>query len=265
MSFRPERGPHRAREIAESFGSDAARYDRARPRYPDAMVARILAGSPGRDVLDVGCGTGIVARQFQAAGCRVLGIDVDERMVAFARLTGLEVELANFEAWHRAGRSFDAVVCGQAWHWVDPVAGAAKAAEALRPDGRLAVFWNVAQPAPELAEALSGAYRRALPGSPFASGVLPGLDGYAAYLADAADGMRQTGAFADPEQWSFAWDHEYTREQWLERVPTFSGHSQFPRPTLERLMACIAAAIDALGGSFNMPYTTAVVTARRTR
>jgi hypothetical protein len=47
---------HQAREVAESFGSDAERYDRARPSYPAAMVDRIVAASPGPDVLDVGCG-----------------------------------------------------------------------------------------------------------------------------------------------------------------------------------------------------------------
>jgi ubiquinone/menaquinone biosynthesis C-methylase UbiE len=49
------------------------------------MVDRIVAASPGPDVLDVGCGTGIAARQFQAAGCRVVGIDVDARMAEWAR------------------------------------------------------------------------------------------------------------------------------------------------------------------------------------
>jgi len=53
--------------MAESFGIDPERYDRTRPRYPDAMVDRIVAGRPGPDVLDVGCGTGTAARQFQAA------------------------------------------------------------------------------------------------------------------------------------------------------------------------------------------------------
>ena len=56
------------RQIAESFGIDPERYDRARPRYPEALVARILAASPGPDILDVGCGTGIAARQFRAQG-----------------------------------------------------------------------------------------------------------------------------------------------------------------------------------------------------
>jgi SAM-dependent methyltransferase len=93
------------------------------------MVDRIVSGSPGPDFLDVGCGTGIEARQFQAAGCRVLGIELDTRMADFARRCGIEVEMATFEAWDPAGRQFDAMVAGTAWHWVDPVAGAAKAAE----------------------------------------------------------------------------------------------------------------------------------------
>ena len=73
---------------AGGFG-DPERYDRARPRYPDALVARIVAASPGPDILDVGCGTGIAARQFRAAGGRVLGIEPDARMADFARRTGM--------------------------------------------------------------------------------------------------------------------------------------------------------------------------------
>jgi SAM-dependent methyltransferase len=104
--------PHQHRQVAESFGTDAERYDRTRPHYPDAMVERIIAASPGPDVLDVGCGTGIEARQFQAAGCKVLGVEPDVRMADFARHSGVEVEVATFEAWDPAGRNFDAVVAG---------------------------------------------------------------------------------------------------------------------------------------------------------
>src|SRR5580658_6025977 len=106
------------------------------------MVEAIVSASPGHDVLEVGIGTGISARAFRAAGCRVLGVDPDERMAGFARGGGLAVEIAKFEDWEPAGRTFDAVIAGQTWHWVDPVAGAAKAAGVLRPGGRLAVFWN---------------------------------------------------------------------------------------------------------------------------
>src|SRR6516165_3628332 len=170
--------PHQHRQVAESFGSDAERYDRARPGYPGALVERIVAASPGLDVLDVGCGTGIAARQFQAAGCRVLGIDPDARMAGLARQSGIEVEVAKFEAWDPADREFDAVVAGQAWHWVDPVAGAAKAGLALRPGGRLAVFWNVFQPPPDVGEAFAAAYRRVQPGLPFNPWAWAAPEGY---------------------------------------------------------------------------------------
>ena len=124
---------HLQRQVAEGFGTDAGRYDRARPTYPADLVDRIIAASPGRDVLDVGCGTGISARLFQAAGCRVLGVDPDPRMAELARQGGTETEVATFEDWDPAGRTFNAVIAAQAWHWVDPVAGAAKAAAVLRP------------------------------------------------------------------------------------------------------------------------------------
>ena len=46
--------------------------------------------------------------------------------------TGYEVEVAKFEDWDAAGRRFDAVIAGQTWHWIDPVAGAAGFAEVYR-------------------------------------------------------------------------------------------------------------------------------------
>src|SRR5690242_2498239 len=134
--------PHHHRDVAESFGADADRYDRARPRYPDALLKRIVEAAPGADVLDVGTGTGIVARQLRERGCRVLGVEVDPRMAEVARRYGVDVEVAAFEAWDAAGRTFDAVVSGQTWHWIDPETGAVQAARALRPGGPLVLFWN---------------------------------------------------------------------------------------------------------------------------
>jgi SAM-dependent methyltransferase len=258
-----ERESHQAREVAESFGMDADRYDRARPSYPGAMVDRIVAASPGPDVLDVGCGTGIAARQFQAAGCRVLGVDVDARMAGLARERGLTVEVAKFEDWDPAGRAFDAVVAGQAWHWVDPVAGAAKAAQALRPGGLLALFWNAFGPPPGLGEAFAAVYRRVLPGSPMFHRPPPGAEVYRTGCAKAADGMRKAGGFGEPEHWQFGWDRDYSREEWLDQLPTFGFHNQIPPATLQQVLAGIGGAIDAAGGSFTMHYATVVVIAAR--
>src|SRR4051812_5787043 len=205
--------PHRHRNVAESFGTDAELYDRTRPPSPDAMVERIVALSPAPKALDVGIGSGKEARQFRAAGCEVLGVEPDARMADFARRYGLEVEVATFEDWDPAGRGFDAVVAGQSWHWVDPLAGAAKAARVLRPEGLLAAFWNVGQPPPEVAQAFVTVYRRAVTDSPFDLSSMPkrAMDGDRALFAKASDGIREVGAFGDPEQWRYDWERYYTR------------------------------------------------------
>jgi SAM-dependent methyltransferase len=227
------------------------------------MVAAIVAASPGPDILDVGCGTGIAARQFQTAGCRVLGIEPDARMAGLARRFGIEVEVATFEAWNGAGRAFDAVVAGQAWHWVDPVAGAAQAAQVLRPGGPLAVFWNSFRPPADVGDAFAAVNRRVLPDSPLGRGALPGQDAYSGLCTKAADGMQQAGAFEDPEEWRFDWDRPYTRDEWLDVVATFGGFSQFPPAKQQELLAGTGAAIDAAGGSFTMGYTAVVAIAAR--
>ncbi|MFC0598313.1 class I SAM-dependent methyltransferase [Streptomyces palmae] len=254
--------PHEARRTAESFGVDAPRYDQARPRYPDALVARIVAGSPGPDVLDIGCGTGIAARQFQAAGCAVLGVEPDARMADFARARGLEVEVAAFETWQPADRTFDTVIAAQSWHWVDPVAGTAKAARVLRPGGRLAIFGHVYEPPAEVAEPFAAALRRVAPDSPLSGQpARRPLGLYQAGYAKFADAIRATERFDDPEQWRFDWEQSYTRDQWLGLLPTTGGLTRLHPDQLAEILDAVGEAIDSLGGRFTMHYTTLAATA----
>jgi SAM-dependent methyltransferase len=262
---RPQRPlPHQAREMAESFGADARSYDRARPDYPGELVAQIVAGSPGPEVLDVGCGTGIASRQFQAAGCRVLGVEPDARMAAFARARGLPVEVARFEAWEPAGRVFDAVVAAQSWHWVDPAAGAVKAARVLRPGGRLAIFGHVYEPPAEVAEPFAAAVRRVAPEAPFSGQpARRPLEAYLAAYAGIADTIRETGCFHEPEQWRFDWERAYTREQWLDLLPTTGGLTRLRPEQVAEILAAVGDAIDALGGRFTMRSATLAATAVR--
>lgn len=261
----PTPQPHEHRQVAESFGADVERYDRARPRYPDALIARVVAGSPGSEFLDVGCGTGIEARQFQAAGCKVLGVEPDARMADFARRSGVDVEVATFEGWDQAGRAFDAVVAGTAWHWVDPVAGAAKAAQVLRPGGRLAVFWHAFQLPTAVAGAFVEAYQRVAPDSPLNPQAMmtPAVEMYQAMCDKAADGIREVAAFGEPRQWRFDWEQRYTRDDWLDQMPTQGSLTWLPPEKVVEVLAVVGDAIDAIGGSFIMPYATMAVTAER--
>ncbi|MFC3994200.1 class I SAM-dependent methyltransferase [Actinoplanes siamensis] len=260
------REPHRAREMAESFGVDAERYDRSRPRYPDALFERILNAGPGRDVLDVGCGTGIAARQLQAAGATVLGVEPDARMAGFARRHGTDVEVATFETWEPAGRDFDIVVAGQSWHWVDPVAGADKAARVLRPGGLLAVIRNDGQIPPAVADAVAGVYRRLLPGTFAADAVTrSAADTYTVQTAGTVDGIRQTGRFGEPDRWSVTWEQHVDNDDWLDLLPTSDGHTLLPAAELAEVLSTLRTALHALGPGFTIQYVTTVFAATRSR
>jgi hypothetical protein len=156
------------------------------------------------------------------------------------------------------------LVAAQSWHWVDPVAGAVKAARVLRPNGRLAIFGHVFEPPAEVAEPFAAACRRVAPDSPFSDQpARRPLEMYQAGYAKIADQIRETERFNDPEQWRFDWEQSYTRDQWLDLLPTTGALTRLRPDQLTGILDAVGAAIDALGGSFTMHYTTLATTAVR--
>ncbi|MCP2263512.1 Methyltransferase domain-containing protein [Promicromonospora thailandica] len=279
---------HLHRGAAEGFGADAERYDRARPVTPrpvaDAVLAYLAGGPLGAGyppaaasapaapprVLDVGIGTGLSALPFRAAGAHVLGVEADPRMAAVARGRGLDVEVARFEQWQPAGRTFDVVVSGMTWHWVDPVGGAAQAARVLRDGGVLAVFWHAADLPPTLREALHRLYSTALEGTPGAAMYTPGrsaADGYEAMLDRAQDGLTEAGGFAAPERLRHHWQRRYTVAEWLDQVPTSGGFGRLPEPVQRVVLDGTRSALDGdpavSNGAFTVDHTTVLLAARR--
>jgi SAM-dependent methyltransferase len=247
------------RSRAESFGAIAELYDRVRPSYPPELVDALLIDGP-RHVLDVGCGTGIAAALLAARGCEVLGIEIDERMAAVARTHGLEVEVAQFERWDTRGRSFELLTSAQAWHWIDPLAGAQQAASVLEPDGRIGLFWNFGSPPADVSALLDPIYARHAPGLEGYSVLLGGSD---ARAETAIAGIAASGQFAAASPETFAWSRTHETAAWLELLQTHSDHQTLPPAQRERLLEAVGEAIDSLGGSFELPYQAILVSARR--
>jgi SAM-dependent methyltransferase len=250
---------HHERSRAESFGAVAELYDRTRPSYPSALVEALLS-EPATSVLDVGCGTGIAAALLAARGCKVLGVEIDERMATLARARGLQVEVAQFEHWQAVGRLFDLLISGQAWHWIDPVAGAAKAAAVLEEGGRIGLFWNFGDPPPRVEELFAPIYARLAPGLESYSVMLGNYD---ARAEATVQGIAAAGHFTPAEVHNFRWSRDYETADWLELLQTHSDHQGLPPAQRERLLAAIGEAVDTIGGSFEMPYETVLVSAHR--
>ncbi|MFF2143419.1 class I SAM-dependent methyltransferase [Kitasatospora sp. NPDC058190] len=137
------------RELAQSFGSVAAEYDRARPSYPDELfdeLERLWGRSlKGARVLDVGAGTGIATRLLAARGADVIAVEPYAGMAAQFRAASPQLPLVrgNGDDLPFHDDSADLICYAQAFHWTRPERSVPEAIRVLRPGGALAAWWNV--------------------------------------------------------------------------------------------------------------------------
>ena len=248
------RGLHGDRDRAESFGSVAELYDRVRPSYPAAFMVDLAALEPTR-VLDVGCGTGKVARALIDRGLRVLAVEPDEAMAAVARGQGVQVEHARFESWDPAGRTFDLLTAGHSWHWVDPVSGLAKAASVMSPGGTAALFWNYHVLDAVLLEAFDAAY----------AACAPELQVLGHDPAGSRDGDPFSGSehFTPGERRTYRWPRELSADEWVAMLATFSDHRRLGQARLQGLQDALRVAVDVSGGTVRSLCGTYVWLSRR--
>ncbi len=99
-------------------------------------VLEWLAPRPGERILDLGCGDGVLSERLAQAGCRVVGVDIDEGMLSAARARGVQVVQASGENLPFE-REFDAVFSNAALHWMTNAGAVLEGVHrALRPGGR---------------------------------------------------------------------------------------------------------------------------------
>ncbi|ASQ92196.1 class I SAM-dependent methyltransferase [Streptomyces sp. 11-1-2] len=250
--------------LSRIFDEDAELYDRARPGYPPELfddLTEVAGTGPGCRVLEVGAGTGKATLPLAERGCRITAVELGADMAAVARrnLAGfetVEIVTADFETWPLREEPFDAVVSATAFHWIDPAVRMAKAADALRPGGALAVVatQHVAGGSEEFFVEVQDCYERFDPAAP------PGLRLPAAAdvdTSDHADEVARSGRFGPVDFRRYEWDLTYTTAEYLAVLRTYSGHRALSAQAREGLLECIAGLIDRrYGGRVTKRYLT---------
>ena len=126
-----------------SFGAVAQDYDRLRPTAPPEAIDWLLPER--REVtVDLGAGTGLLARAVAGKTGHVIAVEPDERMraVLAARTPGIEVLAGRGEQIPLPDAGADVVLLSSAWHWLDPDLAVPEIARILRDGGRLGVIWT---------------------------------------------------------------------------------------------------------------------------
>lgn len=128
------------------WGRTSKQYSAYRPGYPEAFYDTLAAlgiGTAGQHILDLGTGTGVLARAFATNGARVIGVDIaanqieEARMLARASELDARFEVSRAEDIEFPADSFDIVSAGQSFLYFDADVLVPKVLDALKPDGQL--------------------------------------------------------------------------------------------------------------------------------
>lgn len=256
--------------LRRTFDSAADLYDAARPDYPAELFGDLIDLAqlqPGARLLEIGCATGKATRPLLERGFSVVCVELGAQLAQKARreLSGLPVEIhvEPFETWRAEAGAFDLVYAATAWHWVDPAIRYRKAHQLLRPRGHLA-FWNALHAFPDgfdpffteiqdVYDGIGESYDEAWPPSP------------PEQTPDAADEIDASGLFENVKVRRYVWEREYTADEYIALLDTFSGHIAMNPSKRERLYDGIRRRISSRPGQRVRRHWYAILhVARRT-
>lgn len=139
----PREGKKKVNEATSLyFGQDAEGYRAFRPQYPAALYEWLAQTAPSRALAwDCGTGSGQAALGLAEHFDRVVATDPDARQLAEAeKRANIEYRLAAAEADLDLAGEVDLIACACSVHWFDLPAFYARAREALKRDGIIAVW-----------------------------------------------------------------------------------------------------------------------------
>jgi SAM-dependent methyltransferase len=219
-------------------------YEKARPEYP-AEAVDWLVPADAKTVLDLGAGTGKLTRALASRGLEVFAVDPSPKMLDQLReaVPGATVSVGTAEDIPLADASVDAILVGQAWHWVDQEAALPSVARVLRPGGTLGLIWNLRDDRVPWIERLTTVMHPA-EGEIFME-----------------TGRIDRGAFGELESANFEWSQDFTREELLDLVRSRSYFITADEAEQASILRGVNELLDTdpdVGGrsSWSMPYVT---------
>ncbi len=206
------------------FGKTASDYRNFRAGFPPEFFDTLWAKnyiSSHQTALDIGTGTGTVARGLAQKGLVVSGLDPAQALLDEAKeldkAAGVTIryKTGSAENLKEAENSFDLLTAGQCWHWFDRPKAAAQAKRVLKPDGRIIIAhfdWL-----PFAGNAVEATEHLILQYNP--QWTLAGGSGiYPQWLQDLAE-----AGFTAIETFSFDLPVYYSHEAWLGRIRASAG------------------------------------------
>jgi SAM-dependent methyltransferase len=130
-------------------------YAKHRPGPPESFYKRLAAmgiGTAGQRILDLGTGTGHLARTFAQQGCQVAGVDIAPAQIEAAQNLArdqsvrVDFRVAPAERTTHEDSSFDVVTANQCLLYFDLPKALLEIRRVLRPDGQIMISYFTPMP-----------------------------------------------------------------------------------------------------------------------
>lgn len=241
----------------------AATYQQVRPRYPQALIDRVIdiaQLSADSTVLEVGCGPAIATPAFAAIGCHMICVEPNPDFCGLAQQTcepylNVEIQNCSFEEWKLEPGQFDVVLAASSFHWVDPEIGYPKAATALCPEGHLVLLWNKElQPRYEVYQQLAEVYQTH---APLLNRAYEDSATQAAILDQLGQMAIESGYFKDMVSGHLEIEVTYSIDQYLLLLNTYSPHLKLKPAQKQPLFERLRQVLEQNGDRIELSYVSA--------
>ncbi len=255
-----------------TFDTAASAYEKMRPGYVQDLYQAIFDYSKpdeNSNLIEVGIGGGQATLPFLQKGCSVTAIEYGEKLSAiclekFKDFPKFNVITSKFEDADLEDNKYDLIYSASAFHWIPEDIGYTKVYNSLKAGGVFARFANhpfICKNEPELRKAIDEAYEKYYYSFYKKEPVSP-----VEYTKDQAEQRAQIAikyGFVDICFKLFYRVREFSAEEYVELLGTYSDHIAIDEPIRKKFFGAIEQAIREHGGIIKIYDTMDLQLARK--
>ncbi|MBI2044647.1 methyltransferase domain-containing protein [Candidatus Pacearchaeota archaeon] len=252
------------RKLKTTFGKVSGLYHSARIGYASKLFSDIVKISNIKKnsvILDVGSGTGKSAEFFAKHGYNLIGLDIGKELVSIAKAElqnypNLSFKIGSFEKTKFKPNTFDLIISGQAFHWLDPYVACKNSAKFLKKGGFLAIFSKFQKKDLKFSPKIWELFIRHCPDYP------ADKLNYLSYAINISEKINKSNLFFKPIIKKYNSKFKYSKKQYRDLIMSFSWTSSLNKGRKELFLKELGKMLNSRKWPYYVTYDNVLIIAK---